>query len=104
LLPEITQLAILGVLAIVTPLIARKFRVPSVVVEIAMGMGVGSSFLSLVQPDLPWFSFLFDFGLIYLLFLAGLEVELKFLRENLFIAWLGPRLRLSPSSLDTLWD
>ncbi|MDK2383258.1 MAG: cation:proton antiporter, partial [Candidatus Korarchaeota archaeon] len=79
---EIVQLALLGVLAIICPLIARKTGVPCVVVEIAMGIVIGRSFLNLVQPDLPWFSFLFDFGLIYLLFLAGLEVELEFLKEN----------------------
>ena len=85
---EIVQLALLGVLAIICPLIARKTGVPCVVVEIAMGILVGQSFLNLVQPDLPWFSFLFDFGLIYLLFLAGLEVELEFLKENFFTALL----------------
>ncbi len=85
---EIVQLALLGVLAIICPLIARKTGVPCVVVEIAMGIVIGQSFLNLVQPDLPWFSFLFDFGLIYLLFLAGLEVELEFLKENFFTALL----------------
>ncbi len=85
---EIVQLALLGVLAIICPLIARRTGVPCVVVEIAMGILVGQSFLNLVQPDLPWFSFLFDFGLIYLLFLAGLEVELEFLKENFFTALL----------------
>ncbi len=85
---EIVQLALLGVLAIICPLIARKTGVPCVVVEIAMGIVIGRSFLNLVQPDLPWFSFLFDFGLIYLLFLAGLEVELEFLKENFFTALL----------------
>ncbi len=85
---EIVQLALLGVLAIICPLIARKTGVPCVVVEIGMGIVIGQSFLNLVQPDLPWFSFLFDFGLIYLLFLAGLEVELEFLKENFFTALL----------------
>ncbi len=83
---EIVQLAILGVLAIVCPLIARRTGIPCVVVEIGMGILVGRSLLNLVQPDLPWFTFLFDFGLIYLLFLAGLEVELEFLRENFLTA------------------
>lgn len=81
-LSEITQLAILGILAIACPPLARKIKVPCVVLEIAIGVVVGRSFLNLIDPHLPWFSFLFDFGLIYLLFLAGLEVELEFLREN----------------------
>ncbi len=100
---EIAQLAILGVLAVICPLIARRTGVPCVVVEILMGILVGQSFLNLVQPDLPWFSFLFDFGLIYLLFLAGLEVELEFLREHFFIAMVvGTSATLIPFSLGYL--
>ncbi len=100
---EIAQLAILGALAVICPLIARRTGVPCVVVEILMGILVGQSFLNLVQPDLPWFSFLFDFGLIYLLFLAGLEVELEFLREHFFIAMVvGTSATLIPFSLGYL--
>jgi len=85
---EIVELAILGILAIFAPLIARKSGIPCVVLEIIMGIVVGNSFLKLINPSSPWFSFLFDFGLIYILFLAGLEVELEFLREHTFISLL----------------
>ncbi len=85
---EIVELAILGILAIFAPLIARRSGIPCVVLEIIMGIIVGNSFLKLINPSSPWFSFLFDFGLIYILFLAGLEVELEFLREHTFISLL----------------
>ncbi len=83
---QIIELAILGSLALISPIIAKKMRIPCVVVEILLGITMGQSFLDLIHPELPWFSFLFDFGLIYLLFLAGLEVELEFLKEHFLSA------------------
>ncbi len=83
---QITELAILGFIALMSPLIAKKTSVPCVVVEIVIGIAIGQSFLNLIHPELPWFSFLFDFGLIYLLFLAGLEVELEFLKKHFLSA------------------
>ncbi len=83
---QIIELAILGSLALISPVVAKKTRIPCVVVEILFGIAMGQSFLNVIHPGLPWFSFLFDFGLIYLLFLAGLEVELEFLKEHFLSA------------------
>ncbi len=83
---QIIELAILGSIALISPLVAKKTSIPCVVVEIIIGMVIGQSFLNLIHPELPWLSFLFDFGLIYLLFLAGLEVELEFLKEHFLSA------------------
>ncbi len=79
---EILTLALVGLLALVAPLISRATGIPCVVVEIAFGIAFGQSALGIIEVEGPWTTFLFDFGLIYLLFMAGLEVEARFLREN----------------------
>ncbi len=79
---ELLTLALVGLLALIAPLISKVTEVPCVVLEIALGIVFGQSVLGLVRVEGPWTTFLFDFGLIYLLFMAGLEVEARFLRQN----------------------
>ena len=78
---ELLTLAVLGILALLAPLASRVSGIPCVVLEICLGILFGNSVLGIIQFGGPWTTFLFDFGLIYLLFLAGLEVEARFLRE-----------------------
>jgi Kef-type K+ transport system membrane component KefB len=59
-------------------------RLPSVVLEIVAGIVIGPSVLGWVKVDLP-ISILSLLGLAFLLFLAGLEVELERLRGHLLI-------------------
>jgi len=60
---------------------APRLRVPSVVIEIIVGVIVGPGVLGWVQIDLP-VQILAVFGLAFLLFLAGLEIDLRGLRGN----------------------
>src|SRR3989442_10287759 len=61
---------------------ARLF--PAIVLEIVAGIVIGPSVLGWVKVDLP-ISILSLLGLAFLLFLAGLEVELERLRGRLLI-------------------
>ena len=88
-MPEISLTGVLVVAAIafVVPLLLGLFpslRLPSVVVEIVAGIVIGPAVLGLVEVDLP-LQVLALIGLAFLLFLAGLEIDLEMLR--------GPRLR-----------
>lgn len=88
-MPEISLSGVLVVAAIafVVPLLLGLFpslRLPSVVVEIVAGIVIGPAVLGLVEVDLP-LQVLALIGLAFLLFLAGLEIDLEMLR--------GPRLR-----------
>src|SRR5439155_22031306 len=56
-----------------------KLRFPAVVLEIVVGIVLGPSVLGWVSPDLP-VQILSVVGLAFLLFLAGLEVEVERLR------------------------
>jgi Kef-type K+ transport system membrane component KefB len=84
-----TNLLIISVVAVLAPLLLGllpRLRIPAVVVEIAAGIVLGPSVLGWVRVDLP-VQILALFGLAFLLFLAGLEIDLARLR--------GPRLRLA---------
>jgi len=83
-MPEVSfnNLLIVCVIAVAVPLLlgwAPRLRVPSVVIEIILGVIVGPSVLGWVQIDLP-VQILAVFGLAFLLFLAGLEIDLRGLR------------------------
>jgi Kef-type K+ transport system membrane component KefB len=59
--------------------LAPKLRVPAVVLEIGLGIAIGPSGLGWVSADLP-VQLLALIGLSFLLFLAGLEVDVERLR------------------------
>ncbi len=69
--------------------LAPSLRVPAVVVEIALGIAVGPNGLGWVEIDVP-LEVMSLLGLAFLLFLAGLELDLRSLR--------GERLRLAALS------
>ena len=88
-MPEISLTAVLLVAAIafLVPLglgLVPTLRIPSVVLEISAGIIIGPAVLGLVDVDLP-LQVLALLGLAFLLFLAGLEIDLNRLR--------GARLR-----------
>ncbi len=72
-----------------------RLRIPSVVVMIAAGIVFGSSGVSLIQLDGP-LQILALLGLAFLLFLAGLEIDVRRLRGNLLrVALAGYALTLA---------
>jgi CPA2 family monovalent cation:H+ antiporter-2 len=73
--------AILGVI-FMCPLLAHKVKLPVIVIEIIVGVILGQSFLRVITPD-RWLDFFSFFGLVYLLFLAGLDIELEQYRKEL---------------------
>src|SRR5579859_4141518 len=78
-------LLIVALIAFLAPLLlglSPARRLPSVVIEIVAGIVIGPSVLGWVRVDLP-ISILSVLGLAFLLFLAGLEVELQRLRGRL---------------------
>jgi CPA2 family monovalent cation:H+ antiporter-2 len=59
---------------VLLPPLARRAGIPVIVAEILFGIIIGKSLFNLV-PDHPTIDFFSTFGLIYLMFLAGLETE-----------------------------
>jgi Kef-type K+ transport system membrane component KefB len=80
-----TNLLVVAAVAVLAPLIVGFFprlRVPAVVLEIIGGIIIGPSVLGWVHVDLP-VQILALFGLAFLLFLAGLEIDVHRLRGRL---------------------
>src|SRR6266852_4124821 len=80
-------LLIVTVVAFLAPLLlglSPARRLPSVVLEIVAGIVIGPSVLGWARVDLP-ISILSLLGLAFLLFLAGLEVELERMRGRLLL-------------------
>ncbi|MEV6448169.1 cation:proton antiporter [Amycolatopsis sp. NPDC051716] len=79
-------------IALAAPLLlglAPKLRVPAVVLEIVAGIALGPSGLGWLEPDLP-VQIVALLGLAFLLFLAGLEIDVHRLRGRaLRVAVLG---------------
>src|SRR6266567_3248618 len=89
-------LLIVAIVAFLAPLLlglTPARRLPAIVLEIVAGIIIGPSVLGWVKVDLP-ISILSVLGLAFLLFLAGLEVELERLRGRL-LAFVGSAFLLS---------
>jgi Kef-type K+ transport system membrane component KefB len=85
-MPQISfvNLLVVAAVAVLAPLLLGylpRLRLPAVVVEIAAGVVLGPSILGWVQIDLP-VQILAVLGLAFLLFLAGLEIDLRALRGH----------------------
>jgi Kef-type K+ transport system membrane component KefB len=86
-MPEVgfVNLLVVTLVALVAPLslgFAPRVRVPAVVLEIVAGVALGPSVLGWVEVDLP-VSIVAVLGLAFLLFLAGLEIDVRRLRGGL---------------------
>jgi Kef-type K+ transport system membrane component KefB len=64
---------------VLLPPLARRAGIPVIVAEILFGILIGRTLFDLV-PDDPIIDFFSSFGLVYLMFLAGLETELGKMR------------------------
>jgi Kef-type K+ transport system membrane component KefB len=93
-MPEVsfTSLLIVALVAVLAPLAlgyAPGLRIPAVVVEIVAGVLLGPSGLGWIEIDLP-VQVIGILGLAFLLFLAGLEIDLRLLRgRSLRLATVG---------------
>ena len=77
-----TDLLIVAAAGLLAPLALGFFprvRIPAIVLEIVLGIVIGPSVLGWVKPDPPVAVFA-PIGLAFLLFLAGLEVDIERLR------------------------
>jgi Kef-type K+ transport system membrane component KefB len=81
----IPTLVLIGLAAVAAPLIAEASRpllpVPEVVIQIILGIALGPYVLDLAHPN-EIVTALSDFGLTYLMFLAGTELDLATMRQG----------------------
>ena len=87
-------LLMIAVVAVLAPIIAKctgRLAIPGVVVEIILGIVIGPSVLGLAHPA-SVITALASMGLSFLMFLAGLELDLSLVR--------GRPLRLGNANRD----
>ena len=89
-MPDVSfeNLLVVCALAVLAPLVVGfwpRLRIPAVVLEIVAGILVGPAVLGWVRVDLP-LQILALLGLAFLLFLAGLEIDLHRLRGRVLTA------------------
>jgi len=78
---SITLVLIIILLAItIAPIVARYTHIPVIVIELIIGILLGRSLLDLI-PSNALFDFFSSFGLIFLMFLAGLEMDFSRIRK-----------------------
>lgn len=81
---SLTSLMIVVAIAFFIPILLHKFKlrvIPVVVAEILAGLIIGKSGLNLISGD-AWLELLSLFGLIYLMFLSGLEIDFAQFRQR----------------------
>jgi len=74
-------LIILFLVITLSPLLAKITKIPLIVVELIIGIILGKSLFNII-PSHPLFDFFSSFGLIYLMFLAGLEVSFEEIKKS----------------------
>ncbi|MEH2404243.1 cation:proton antiporter domain-containing protein [Nostoc sp.] len=78
----IVPFAILLVVILIIPIIFERLKLPVLVGLVFSGVVLGPSGWNLFQSDSPLINLLSDIGLIYLLFVTGLEVDLEQFRRQ----------------------
>ncbi|WP_414752870.1 cation:proton antiporter [Anabaena sp. CCY 9910] len=74
--------AILLVILLVVPILFERLRLPGIVGLVLSGLVLGPSGWNLFHTKSPMISLLSDIGLVYLMFVAGLEVDLELWRRR----------------------
>jgi len=73
--------ALVLVIILLAPALLRKLKIPEIIGLILAGVLVGPHGLNLLSEELE-FSIFANIGLLYLMFLAGLEIDVKDFRKN----------------------
>ncbi len=73
--PIVSFVILLAVILIV-PILFERLRLPGLVGLLASGVALGSNGLGLIQNDSETMNLLSDIGLVYLMFVAGLEIDI----------------------------
>lgn len=78
----IVPFAILLVVILTVPNLFERMRLPGLVGLLVAGVILGPNVLNLLQTKLPTMRLLSDIGLVYLMFVAGLEIDMEQFRKT----------------------
>ncbi|MBD2083129.1 cation:proton antiporter [Leptolyngbya sp. FACHB-17] len=72
----IVSFVILLAVILVVPIVFERLKLPGLVGLLASGVALGSNGLGIIQNDSETMNLLSDIGLVYLMFVAGLEIDI----------------------------
>ncbi|MBD2292356.1 cation:proton antiporter [Anabaena sphaerica FACHB-251] len=78
----IVPLAILLLVILVIPILFERLRLPALVGLVCSGVVLGPSGWRLFEPETPIITFLSNIGLVYLMFITGLEFNIQLFRQQ----------------------
>jgi Kef-type K+ transport system membrane component KefB len=78
----IVPFAILLLILLVVPTLFERLRLPAIVGLVLAGLVLGPSGWNLLNTESPMISLVSNIGLVYLMFVAGLEVDLELWRRQ----------------------
>ncbi|MBW4683891.1 MAG: cation:proton antiporter [Komarekiella atlantica HA4396-MV6] len=78
----IVPFAILLVVILIVPILFERLRLPGLVGLVFSGLVLGSSGWNLFESNSPMINLLSEIGLVYLLFVAGLEIDIEQFRRQ----------------------
>jgi Kef-type K+ transport system membrane component KefB len=79
--PNLAKFAIVMALIAIAPTIARRIRIPELVILLAFGVILGPHILDVAPRNHPIVQFFGDLGRLLLMFVAGLEIDLNLFRK-----------------------
>jgi Kef-type K+ transport system membrane component KefB len=80
--PVLDTLVVIAIVAVLAPIVVdlpARLRLPAVVIEVFLGIVVGGDVLRIAEEG-QLVDFLSSFGLAFLFFLAGIEIEFERVR------------------------
>ncbi|WP_193196982.1 cation:proton antiporter [Nostoc sp. MG11] len=78
----IVPFAILLIVILIVPILFERLRLPGLVGLVFSGLVLGSSGWNLFESNSPMINLLSEIGLVYLLFVAGLEIDIEQFRRR----------------------
>ncbi|WP_017315539.1 cation:proton antiporter domain-containing protein [Mastigocladopsis repens] len=78
----IVPFAILLVVILVVPILLERLQIPGLVGLLASGIVLGPHGWNLLQTESPMMNLLSDIGLVYLMFVAGIEIDIQQFRRT----------------------
>ncbi|MBD2123825.1 cation:proton antiporter [Trichocoleus sp. FACHB-262] len=78
----IVSFAVLLAVILTVPILVERFRIPGLVGLLAAGVVLGPNGLHLLQKESETLSLLAEIGLLYLMFVSGLEVDIEEFRRK----------------------
>lgn len=73
--PEISLILAISFIIFFSPFVAKMIKIPTTPVEIILGSLAG--YFHIISHDLPLFEYIAEFGFLYLMFIAGMEVNVR---------------------------